>query len=302
MTPLVSAVVLNWRNAPDTISCLASLSRQSYPHHVIVVENASQDDSVRRIRAAYPDIEILETTANLGYAGGNNAGIRYALGQGADYVFVVNNDATLAPTCLGELIDAALRYPQVGVVGGTIYDAGEPKRIQSAGMLVTPIGDGIHRGEGDVDRGQYRDVEEVDAVKGCAMLVSRAAVEAAGMLDERYYMYREEVDWCQRIRRAGFIILYAPRASIWHPETPPGKDRYVRATYYMTRNGYLLLKSMQAPPRAFLRVLARDLIWAANWTLNPKWRHKRRERDALILALRDAALGKWGYAPRWHHG
>ncbi|MFO7698191.1 MAG: glycosyltransferase family 2 protein [Anaerolineae bacterium] len=294
MSPAVTAIVLNWNNAPDTLGCLASLAQQDTTHRVLVVDNGSTDDSVARIAAAFPAVVILQTGANLGYAGGNNAGIRKALQDDADYLFVLNNDVTLAADCLSALVDAAQSQPRVGVVGGIVYDLEAPQRIQSAGMHLNAIGDSVHRGEGQQEAGQFAAVDEVDAVKGCAMLVSREAIAAAGVLDERYFMYLEEVDWCQRIRRAGYAVLFAPAAHIWHPETPLGDDRYVRATYYMTRNAYLLLRTRRAPLSAYAWRLARDLMWVANWTVNPKWRHKRRERDAIVYALRDALLGRWG--------
>lgn len=294
MTPTVTAIVLNWNNAADTLACLASLAQQDYPHRVLVVDNGSADDSVARIAAAYPAVEILQTGANLGYAGGNNAGIRKALEDGAEYLFVLNNDVTLAPDCLVALVEAAEGQPRVGVVGGLVYDLEAPQRIQSAGMHLKANGDSDHRGEGQQEAGQFAGAEEVDAVKGCAMLVSREAIAAAGVLDERYFMYLEEVDWCQRIRRAGYAVLFAPAAHIWHPGTPVGDDRYVRATYYMTRNAYLILRTRRASWTTYIRRVARDLMWVANWTLNRKWRHKRRERDAIVCALQDAALGCWG--------
>ena len=294
MTPTVTAIVLNWNNAPDTLACLASLAQQDMPHRVLVVDNGSTDDSAARIAAAFPGVEIPQTGANLGYAGGNNAGIRKALEDGADCLLVLNNDVTLAPDCLGALVKAAESMPRVGVVGGIVLDVEAPQRIQSAGVVMRPNGDSRHRGEGELDAGQFSAVEVVDAVKGCAMLVSREAIAAAGVLDERYFMYREEIDWCLRIGRAGYRVLFAPAARLWHPETPLGDDRYIRATYYMTRNAYLLLRARRAPLSAYARRVARDLMWVANWTVNPKWRHKRRDRDAIACALKDALRRRWG--------
>lgn len=294
MTPTVTAIVLNWNNAPDTLACLASLAQQDYPHRVLVVDNGSTDDSVERIRAAYPDVELLETGENLGYAGGNNAGIRYAWAQGADFLFILNNDVTLDPACLGELARAAVAEPRAGIVGPLVLDAETPNRVQSAGMRLNALGDAARSCAGALAPLDARHPERVDAVAGCAMLVSAEAIARAGLLDERFFMYREEVDWCLRVGRAGYSILVAPTARVWHRETPEGGERYVRATYYMTRNAYLLMAKQTAPGAIRARVLARDLLWMANWTLNPKWRGKRPERDAILRALLDAARGRWG--------
>lgn len=294
MTPRVTAVVLNWNNAPDTVACLASLAQQDYPHWVLVVDNGSTDDSVARIRAAYPEVELLETGANLGYAGGNNAGIRHALAAGADYVFILNNDVTLHPACLGELVRATAAEPRAGMVGPLVLDAETPDRVQSAGMRLNALGDAARLRAGELVSCVANANETVDAVAGCAMLVRSRAVERAGVLDERFFMYREEVDWCLRAKRAGFDTLVVPTARVWHRETPEGGERYVRATYYMTRNAYLLMAKQAAPWATRARVLARDLLWVVNWTLNPKWRRKRPERDAIARALCDAARGRWG--------
>lgn len=297
MSLRVTAIVLNWNNAPDTLACLASLARQDHPHRVLVVDNGSTDDSTARIRAAFPQVEVLETGANLGYAGGNNAGIRHALAQGADYVLVLNNDVTLHPACVGELVRAAVTAPRAGIVGPLVLDADTPERVQSAGMRVNALGDAVRLCAGEPAPTDGQGVTPVDAVSGCAMLVSAQAIAETGMLDERFFLYREEVDWCLRMAQAGYQVLVAPAARAWHRDTREGGERYVRATYYMTRNAYLLLAKRRAPWALRARVLARDLLWVANWTLNPKWRHKRAERDAIVRALRDAALRRWGREP-----
>ncbi len=300
MSPAVTAIVLNWNNAPDTLACLASLAQQDYPHRVLVVDNGSSDDSVARIRAERPEVAILETGENLGYAGGNNAGIRHALAQGADWVFILNNDVTLDPACLGELVRATVAEPGAGIVGPLVLDAETPDRVQSAGMLLSALGDSVRLGAGELALPSASRHAYVDAVAGCAMLVSAGAVERAGLLDERFFMYREEVDWCLRVRQEGMCVLVVPTARIWHRETSEGGPRYVRATYYMTRNAYLLMTKRAVPWAVRGRVLARDLLWVTNWTLNPKWRHKRPERDAIVAALRDAVRGRWGMREAVH--
>jgi hypothetical protein len=299
MTPRVTAIVLNWNNAPDTLACLASLAQQGYPHRVLVVDNGSTDDSVARIGAAYPEVELLETGANLGYAGGNNAGIRHALEQGADYLFILNNDVTLDPACLRELVRAAAADPRAGILGPLVLDAETPDRVQSAGMRVDFYRGVQHLGAGQHDAGVDKDVVPVEAIKGCAMLVASDCIEAAGMLDARFFMYLEEVDWCLRARKAAYHVLFAPSARVWHRETEAEDQRYIRAAYYMTRNMYLLALSCSTwTSRA--RLLLRDAIWVANWTLNPKWRARRPVRDAVVLGVADAFRGNWGRNARWH--
>ena len=297
MTPHVAIIVLNWNNAIDTLACLDSLAMIEYPvYSVLVVDNGSTDDSVAQIKAAWPRIEILATGKNLGYAGGNNVGIRHALAQGADYVCILNNDVTVAPDILCELVGVA-EETHAGIVGPVVLDAETPDRVQSAGLRLNRLGDAMHLQAGEQASLAMMGHEPVDAVAGCAMLVSAAVVAEVGVMDERFFMYREEVDWCLRTGRAGFAVLAARKARVWHRDTPEGGQRYVRATYYMTRNAYLLMAKRRAPLVTRGRVLARDLLWVANWSVNPKWRHKRAERDAIAGALRDVVLGQFGKMP-----
>lgn len=125
-------------------------------------------------------------------------------------------------------------------------------------------------------------------------MVHRQVFEAIGTFDSRFFMYREEVDLCLRAKRAGYKILYVPTAKVWHrrPDVHPAKRPFI--TYHMVRNNYLLLSKSKASVLEFVLATARNLIWLANWTFNPKWQHKREERDALFKGLIDALRGNYG--------
>jgi hypothetical protein len=295
MIKSVAIVVLNWNNARDTISCLDSLAKLDYPDPwVIVVDNGSSDDSVVQIRAAHPSVTLIETGANLDYTGGNNAGIRHALAGGADFVFLLNNDAIVAPDALSRLVQAAQAWPNAGFLGPMVRTREQPNRILSAGGVFWPDMTPGQRGLGELDQGQYGEVEEVDFLSGCALLVSRAALEAVGLLDERYFAYGEDVEWCFRGRRAGFKVLFAPQGVVWHPDTSLRDQNSSRVVYYITRNHLLFLRQHHLGLGVLLRTLLRNLIWLVNWSVNPKWRHIKSKRDALWWALRDFALGRFG--------
>ncbi len=293
MTPSVTAIVLNWNNAPDTIACLASLAQQDYPHRVLVVDNGSMDDSVARIAATFPAVEILQTGANLGYAGGNNAGIRRALQDGAEYVFVLNNDVALAPDCLSALVGVAESADKVCFAGPKVYQREPPGFIQSAGMVSPRAGEWRLRGLGELDTGQYEATEEIDVLSGCALLASADALARVGLLDERFYLYDEDIDWCLRAREAGYRNVYAPSARIWHRNHEQRTADMPRMTYYINRNRHLLYRKHHLGVLAQTRLAVQQAVWVVNWTLNPKWRGKRRDRDALCTAMLDAALGRY---------
>src|SRR6266498_124865 len=132
--PLVITVILNTNRRADTLDCLQSLTQSSYPNNrIIVLDNASSDGSVPAIRAAFPAVQIIELTENLGYAGNNNVGIKAAIAQGADWVFVLNEDTILDPTCLEQLVDVGESNEKIGIVGPMVYHHDEPTIIQSAG-------------------------------------------------------------------------------------------------------------------------------------------------------------------------
>ena len=301
MRPTVAIIILCYNGVADTLACLRSLDTVAYPRdrlQVIVVDNASSDGTVEAVGAAYPGITILQTGANLGYAAGNNAGLRYALERGFDYALLLNNDVEVAPDFLGALVAAAEADPQVGVAGPTIYYDRAPNLIWSAGGAIDwRRGSSAMRGLDTPDRGQYARVAEVDFVSGCALLCKRAAIEWAGLLDERFFMYYEETEWCVRIARAGFRCIHVPQSHIWHKITPERQAASPRVNYYMVRNRLLFLHIARAPFAAWLHaLLLQDLRTCLSWSLRPRWRGRRAERDALIRAWADFWRGRFGVA------
>lgn len=216
--PHVVAIVLNWNGLPDTRVCLHSLQAQDYAAlTVLLVDNGSTDGSVPALRAEFPDLPILETGANLGFCGGNNAGIEWALAHGADYVLLLNNDAWFDPAMTRQLVTAAEADPRIGMAGPKIYQAAPPDTLWSAGGVVTYWGNvtGM-RGFGKPDRGQFDRPADVDYLPGCGILVRRQVLEQVGLLDLAYYCYYEDTDWAMRARQAGWRIWYVPAATMWH--------------------------------------------------------------------------------------
>jgi GT2 family glycosyltransferase len=226
--------VLNWNGREDTLRCLASL--RDAPR-VIVADNGSSDGSVEAIRAAFPDVEVVENGANLGFSGGNNAAIRAALAGGAEWVVLLNNDAEAEPGLLAALQAAAERHPRAGVLAGKLlYPDG---RVQWAGQRVALLTgySGRPRGHGRPDGFAYAVEGRTDRAVGALMAVSRAAIDAAGLLDEDLFAYVEDVDWSLRIREAGFECVFVPTARAVHRvSASTGGTASTHTVYYGVRN------------------------------------------------------------------
>jgi len=155
---------------------------------------------------------------------------------------------------------------------------------------------GVLIGADEVDNGQFDQLADVDFVSGCAFVVQRSVLDAVGYLGERFFLYWEEVDWCYRARQLGFRVVYVPTAKVWHRRHQVPERNLPFMTYYMNRNAILFLVKRRAWWPLLRYGLIQRGIWLLNWTINPKWRHKRRERDALARALLDFARGRFGRA------
>lgn len=296
--PLVIAIILNTNRKADTLECLHSLRGQSYPNQrAIVLDNHSTDGSVAAIRAEFPEVEIIAIGENQGYAGNNNVGIEAALQQGADWVFVLNEDTVLAPDCLENLIREGEANPQIGILGPMVYHHDEPGIIQSAGAMLTKYWAGVHLGQNEPDQGQFAALHRVDWISGCAILLRRAAIQSAGMLDSRFFYYWEETEWCVRVGKAGWQIVHVPAAKLWHKGVQRNYQPKPSLYYYDARNHLLLLAKHHAPLRAKAYTWLQYTRTLISWTLRPKWRGQREARNALWRGLRDFARGRFGPMP-----
>jgi GT2 family glycosyltransferase len=263
--PLVYAVVLNWNGWRDTARCLASLRACSYPNlRVVVVDNGSTDGSPEHLAPMLeaPWGELVQAGRNLGFTGGANLGLRLALERGAHYAFLLNNDATVAPDCITTLVQEAERRPEIGLVGPKIVWAGEPGRLWSAGMSVAWHRATIESHCHARDDGRFDGCRVVQGLSGCALLAKRAVLERAGLLDERYFVYYEDLDWCLRARESGFRCLYVGAARASHVGSATSNRHTARSqsallNYYAARN-FLLFVGTHAPRAVRPLALARQ--------------------------------------------
>jgi GT2 family glycosyltransferase len=291
----ISLIILNWNGYKMTLNCLESISKAAvdgFALEILVVDNGSTDESVERIKELIVRgiadfkkkkvvVKLIENAENLGFVGGNNVGIRHALENRADYICLLNNDTRVAPEFLVELLKVAEKDPQNGVVGGKIYfekgyefhkDRYGQKDLGKVIWYAGGLNDwqnvyGSHRGVDEVDRGQFDSVSETDFVTGCLMLVRKEVFEKAGLIDERYYLYNEDNDFSQRAKKAGFKLVYAPKAVIWHINAGSSRSGSNLQDYFMTRNR-LLFGFLWAPVRsriALLRESLKHLFFGRQW-------------------------------------
>jgi GT2 family glycosyltransferase len=216
--PTTYVVLVNWNGKNVTLDCLASLHAVTYPRmKIVVIDNASTDGSPEAFVQRYPDVEVLQQRENLRFAGGNNVGIRHALGRGADAVLLLNNDTLVDPGFLDPMIERLFSDPACGIVAPKIFYAGDPQSIWFAGGEISMwTGTMRHTGIREHDHGQYDTARTIDYASGCCLLTSSAVIERVGVLDESYFMYGEDADWSMRVRRAGYHILFESRAKVWH--------------------------------------------------------------------------------------
>jgi len=296
--PRVCVLILNRDRRGDTLACLDSLLARPYPNlDPVVLDNASSDGTAAAGRAAYPQVQVIETGGNLGYAAGNNVGLEWAQRHGAEYALLLNEDTIVDPDAISHLVEAAQSRPELGFLGPLVYHHSEPEVIQSAGGVIARDWRTSHRGQNERDTGQYAQPFEADWVSGCAILMRMSVVERIGMLDPAFFIYSEEVDWCIRANRAGFKGLVVPAAHIWHKGVRRDYAPSPRVTYLSARNHLRLLAKHRAGGRALLRAMAGNLRTLTSWSVRPRWRDQRAHRDALARAMVDFCRGSFGPPP-----
>lgn len=297
MKPLVSIIVLNYKGREDTLACLRSLEHLTYPQtHIILVDNDSGDGTPEAVRSAHPNVEVVETGANLGFTGGNNIGIRRALARGADYIMLLNNDTVAAPDMLDVMIETMEADPAIGVTGPMIYYYGSPEIIWSAGGAIDwRRGTTYMIGVNEEDKAQFGvEPRPVDFVTGCCLLARRAVWEQVGLLDDQFFMYWEEAEWCVRAARAGYRIVHVPLAMLWHKISLEQRGASTRTYYYMTRNRLLFLRQSRAGLQSWLYTLTEFARTFMSWTLRPKWQDRRHLRGVMLRAIKDFSTGRFG--------
>jgi len=271
--PRVALVILNWNGRGDLLQCVASLPRLTYGNwQATVVDNHSSDDSLAALAREFPEQRVLALDRNYGFTGGNNRGIADALAHGADYVLLLNNDTEMHAELVTQLVRAAASGPRIGAVGAKNLQLERPERVWGAwNELVWNEHLVRVAGQGEPDGPAYRGVRDVDAVIGNGMMLSRAAIEAVGGLDEAFFGYHEDVDWCARAHAIGFRTLFCGEAVVYHKgfgASDPSRPVPFPVLYFLGRNGIFFARKHGTTAqrarfaRRFLWSVGRDLVLA----------------------------------------
>lgn len=236
--PLVFIILLNYNGYKDTIECIESLEKIIYKNYkIIVVDNASTDESEKILKCKFPKHIFIQTGKNLGFAGGNNIGIKYAIDNGAEYVLLLNNDTVVKIDFLEYLIKAHIEGDNVGISIGKIYYHSEPNKIWYAGGYISKFrGNAYHIGIDEIDVGKYDKTKYIDFATGCTQLISVKAIKDVGFMEEDYFLYYEDTDYCCKFSRNGYKIVYEPKSIIWHKVSSSTGIKSELTEYYVTRN------------------------------------------------------------------
>jgi len=253
--PKVSIIMLNWNGLKDTIECLDSLKRVTYPNYeIILIDNGSRGNDAQELSDKFDGyISLIENDKNYGYPVGMNIGIRHALNtSNPDYLLLLNNDTVVDPEFLTEMVSVTEIKATSGLAGAKIYDYYYPDQLTCAWVRINlwigqwfniPIGVRMAKVAGwQIDRGQYDAIKEIDGVSGCCLLIKRQTLEDIGMLDEKYVFSWEDIDYYIRASRAGYKVVYVPRARIWHKGAQSSKKVAGFSMYYVTRNAFRFMK------------------------------------------------------------
>jgi GT2 family glycosyltransferase len=240
--PLVSIISINYDHPEVTCAMLESMRKVTYPNiELIIVDNASPNDDPAILKQNYPEIIFIQSEKNLGFPGGNDLGIRKAKGK---YILLLNNDTEVTPEFLEPLVAKMENNPEIGIVSPKIKFFDPPQLLQYCG--ITPINLLTIRSKGigfeEVDNGQYNTDTEQAYAHGAAMMVRREAIEKVGMMADIYFLYYEELDWCYRIRQAGYKIWYVHNSLIFHKESVSTGRLSPFRTFYINRARLLYMR------------------------------------------------------------
>lgn len=236
----LSIITINYNGLKDTCALIESIPFND-KMEVIVVDNASDNQEADQISSRFPHVKVIKSDKNLGFAGGNNLGIKASTGK---FIFLINNDTYFEDFNVRALIDRLNNSSDIGIVCPKIRFAWSPKPIQFAGY--TPLSNITIRnqaiGFGEEDHGQYETARPTPYAHGAAMLIKREAIDKVGLMPECYFLYYEELDWSMMFTRAGYQIWYEPKCTIYHKESQATGQNSPLRTYYIAKNRLLFVK------------------------------------------------------------
>jgi GT2 family glycosyltransferase len=270
--PKVAIIIVNWNGYVLTKACLESLKELEYPSfQLVVVDNGSVDGSGEKLKAEFSAIRLLTSAENIGFTGGNNLGIQWALDHFFDQVLLLNNDTLVEPEFLDPLVSFLEQNPDYGAVQPKImFEAERDKLWNAGGGYFKGFEMTWSIGIGKTDEGQFDQEKDTPWITGCAILVRAAAIRQAGMLDNRFFAYYEDVEWSFRIKKSGFRLRYLPQSKIYHVAGGSSKKTKTKEGiippiihFYRTRNHLFLIRSHSNPISFGLSLIYQTLRNAA---------------------------------------
>lgn len=293
----VFIIILNYKRKDLTISCIKSLQNNlsKYNIEIIIVDNNSNDGSAESFVKLLKGTKLIVNSKNLGWSGGNNVGIKYALKNHADAVLLLNNDTIIEKNCIDHIIEKLFLEKEIGIVSPKVYEFGKKKVIANAGSFMrTHRYFGYEKGSGEIDKGQYDRIRKTDYVAGTAMMIKKEVFEKTGILDENYFLYYEDVDLCYRAKKKGFHCTFVQNAIVYHRNAATAKLNSPLHHYYNTRNHYLFVEK-HAPIIVKLREFLRTpkTIWEFAVSKD------KIKKKYSLLGIRDYYLRKFGRQTYW---
>jgi GT2 family glycosyltransferase len=247
--PALSIILVNYRRPDDTVECVRSLSGSTFRDvQIIIVDNGSGDGSTDRLRRECAGTILITSPRNVGFAGGNNLGIRRALDDGSRFILLLNNDTIIDPGTIEALMATIRAGRRTGIVGAKIVYYDRPDILWFAGGYLNPnAARAGHHGIGKPDGPAFHSPKPCEYVTGCCLLARREVFEAVGMLPTPYFAYMEDAEFCLRTRRAGYAVLYEPRARVLHKISMTTRWDSPAYIYLNLRNKLLFLKRNSRP-------------------------------------------------------
>ena len=292
MKPSVAIILVNYNGLGDTLGCVESLRQIDYDNYkVFIVDNASTEaPGLRDKEELLRDACIIFSDINLGFSGGNNLAIHRAMDENFDYILLLNNDTIVTPCFLCEMLATAQSERNIGVVSGRIYYYYQRDHIWAAGGEYSNT-TGLTIQYSGPDSPDFDKKRTVTFTSGCLMLISRKIIEKVGLLDETYFLYSEDTDYCQRIIAAGYKIVYCPTAKIYHKvSASTGHHGFLQQRYMMRNNLYIIQRYGINKPKAYFLIslqMAKHII------------RKRRNLLPTIKGYIDFGLGRQGKIQRY---
>ena len=267
----IGVVLLNWNGGEFTVPCIESLLAGTLtPWRILVWDNASDDGSPDQISERFPQVKVIRSQSNVGFARANNLGAAELLREGVDYIWILNNDTVIDSYCLEKLLGVMEGHPERAAAIGKILYAEPSDLIWYAGGVCRHWTlNAYHRGVGEKDCGQYDQAEDVQFISGCCLFIRREVIERCGLFDEQYFAYDEDVDWCLRARQRGYVLRYEPGAVLWHRVSASlrkntlgvqGGRVSARQHYLSTRNRLFTIRRHTQHSWQFISALAWFLV------------------------------------------